>query len=106
PYRDTSPDARPKRMPGSVAGPTAPQGRVRDNGPDAESRFRRPAGPPRGDARPSGGRSGPARPRRAPFNSKEGSVPVGQRGRGPATGGGGTYSQHGAAGRKAAPRNA
>jgi quercetin dioxygenase-like cupin family protein len=105
PYRDTSADARPRRMPGSVAGSTTPEQRLRDAGPEAESRFRRPA-PARGAARPAGNRSGPARPRRAPFNSKEGTTPVGQRGRGPAQGSSGTYSPHGAAGRMAAPRKA
>jgi quercetin dioxygenase-like cupin family protein len=112
PYREPSASDRPRRMPGSVAGSTAPQDRVRDTGPDAESRQRRaPTGPRAGAPRPAGNRSGPARPRRAPFNSSEG-APVGQRGRTPARGAGGPprssgmYSEHGAAGRKAAPRAA
>ena len=70
-----------RRRPGTVAGSTAPTGRVRDPGPDAESRLRR-LGPPRGDARPAGNRAGPARPRRGRLTAAKG-PPVGQRGRGP-----------------------
>jgi quercetin dioxygenase-like cupin family protein len=109
PYREGPADGtQTRRRPGTVAGSTAPTGRVRDPGPDAESRMRRPYGPPQGAARPAGNRAGPARPRRAPFNSSQG-TPVGQRGRGPARDGAaprasGTYSEHGAAGRRAAPR--
>jgi hypothetical protein len=88
PYRDTAEAAPRKRMPGSVAGSTAPSGRVRDAGPDS-----RPAS--RAAGRPAGGRSGPARPRRAA---------------GPEGGSGaratGAYSERGAAGRRNAPRKA